>query len=234
MTRSLSMLVHGGPKVGKTRLADTAPPPRLFLDAEGGVRFTPSRKVEWDPERYAPPEPGDWETCVVYVRSHESVQRVYQWLAAGKHPFRSVVMDSVSEVQQRCVDAIAGHESMQTQQWGELLRKMSSLVRSFRDLTFHPTNPLEAVILVAMTREVNGRWKPYVQGQLGVTLPYYYDVVGYMFTQLDETNTLRRRLLTQPVGMFEAGDRTGMLPTTIEDPTVPGILDTIYGVTHAS
>ena len=46
---------------------------------------------------------------------------------------------------------------MKMQQWGELLRHMGALLRDLRDLTMHPTNPLEAVVLTAMARSSDGR-----------------------------------------------------------------------------
>jgi hypothetical protein len=231
MYRSLSILIHGGAKVGKTTLAETAPGPRLVLDAEGGSRFTASRKVLWDPTQYAPPvDDGSWDTCVVYVRDFDTVQRVYQWLASGQHPFRSVVLDSISEIQQRCIDALVGTDPMMQQDWGDLLRRMSDLVRKMRDLTIHPTNPLEAVVLIAMTREVNGKWKAYMQGQIATTLPYYIDVIGYLFTEMDTTTgAITRQLLTAPLPSFDAGDRTGRLPDRIPNPNLSSMLDTIFG-----
>src|SRR5688500_14859171 len=102
-TNSFSLMLHGAAKVGKTHLADSAPKPHLVLDAENGNKWTSSKKVYWDPVDQAPPVPdGTWETCVVLVRSCDDLMRAVQWLQSGQHPFRSVTLDSVSEIQQRC------------------------------------------------------------------------------------------------------------------------------------
>lgn len=226
-----SLLIHGMSKSGKSYLADTAPTPRLVLDAEGGAstRFTPSRKILWDPQSDAPPKAdGTWDTCVVYVRSFIDVQRAYDWLNSGQHPFKSVIVDSLSETQQRCVDALVGNDQMKTQDWGELLRKMSTLVRSYRDLIIHPTNPLQVVAFIAMTRDIDGVKRPYVQGQLSSTLPYYVDVCAYLWTEPTEDGRQQRRLLCSPHPQFEAGDRTGKLDTVLNDPSIMTMLDTIY------
>jgi hypothetical protein len=185
LRRRLSTIIHGDSKVGKSWLSDTSPAPRLCLDAEGGVDWTPSRKVEWDPFKEPPPvADGTWDTCVVRIHMYQTLDLVRQWLASGQHPFKSVSMDSVSEVQQRCIDAIAGMQQMRTQDWGERLRTISKLVREFRDYTLHPTNPLEAVVIVAMSRQdQNGKWRPDVQGQMYNKLPYYFDLIGYLFIQ---------------------------------------------------
>jgi hypothetical protein len=228
---SLALLVHGPAKVGKSRLANTSPAPRLILDAEGGSRFLDGAKVEWDPVQYAPPVvDGSWETCVVYVRDYYTIERVYEWLASGDHPFRSVIVDTISEIQQRCIDAIAGTNSMQQQDWGELLRKIAKLVRQFRDLTFHPTKPIECVVIVAMTREAkNGSMQPHMQGQIATTLPYYIDAVGYMTQDFDDAGQPRVCLYTSPTPMYAAGDRTGRLGSVIYNPTMPQIFAMIFG-----
>lgn len=232
--RAWSVLIHGGPKVGKSTLASTSPAPRLILDAEGGFRFVPGVKVVWDPQLDRPPEyDGTWTACIVKVRDFAAVQRAYDWLASGQHPFKSVVIDSISEVQQRCVDALSGTEQMRTQDWGELLRKMSLLVRQFRDLTFHPTNPVEAVVIIAMTRQVNDVWKAYVQGQLSTTLPFYIDTIGYAYDETDESGARHLKLLVANHPQFEAGDRTGRLPAVVTDPTITELLDIIFTDTQS-
>jgi hypothetical protein len=226
---TLALLVHGPAKVGKTRLAATAPAPRLFLDAEGGTRFLPNR-IEWDPKATAPPvADGGWENCIVYVRDFQSLELVYQWLQSGQHPFSTVVLDSISEIQQRCIDAISGVAQMTQQGWGELLRKMALLVRNFRDLTFNDKKPVECVIIIAMTRAVENKWTPHVQGQLITTLPYYIDVVGYLFQDNDDTTgAARLRLLTSPHPQFEAGDRTGRLGAVVDYPDIPKLFHLIF------
>lgn len=230
MINSLSLVVHGESGVGKSWLGDTAPKPALVLDAEGGSRFTQSRKTFWD-GRSEPPQPdGTWDTCIVTTRSFPQVAQVYQWLASGRHGFRSVVLDSLTEIQKRCLDDVAGVEQPTTQDWGALLRRMEMLVRQFRDLTMHPTRPLEAVVLICMTSEKGARFRPHVQGQLGITLPYFVDVVGYLFVQPDETGQLQRRLLVQPAGQFDAKDRTNRLGQVVEDPNVEQMIAQIYGV----
>ena len=220
-------LIHGDSKTGKTWLGASGERPCLVLDAEGGTRFLPYRTIQWD-GMSEPPAPSDWEVCVVPVRSFTTMQSVYQWLNSGRHPFNTVVIDSLSEVQQRCIDGLAGQQQMSQQLWGDLLRQMSSLVRAFRDLVTHPTRPLSAVMLIAMSREVNGRRVPYVQGQLAVTLPYYIDVVGYYFTHVDESGILNRRLWVAPNPLFDAGDRTGALGDVVDNPTITSMLNTIY------
>lgn len=230
--RSISWLVHGASKTGKSTLADTQPAPRLHFDAEGGMgtRFTSSKKRLWDPTKQEPPvDDGSWETCVVHVREYNHVKFGYDWLNSGLHPFRSVTLDSVSEIQQRGVDSIAGKDQMKIADWGELLREVSTLVRNFRDLANHPTRPIQSVMLIAMTTNKDGKWRPSVQGQLADRLPYYVDVCGYLFVQQDETGTFNRKLLVSPHPEYEAGERVGgRLGVMVENPNVSNMIDNIF------
>lgn len=229
--RSLSILVHGESKVGKSWLGDTTPAPRLILDAEGGSRFTPSKKTYWDPKHQQPPEKtDDWDTCIVFVKDYETVVSAFNWLNQGEHPFKSVVLDSISEIQQRCVDDIAGVDIMKIQDWGTLLRKVSDTVRKFRDLTTHPTRPMEAVVLIAMTRNIEGKWRPHMQGQIMTTMPYYMDVTGYLYLENDDSGHAIRKMLVQPHAQFEAGERVGgRLGAVVTSPNVENMLEAVYG-----
>lgn len=211
MTDGISMIVYGPSKGGKSTLGDSSPAPRLVLDAEMGSRFTPSRKKKWDPVKEQPPvADGSWDTALVPVHSFNTVLKAYEWLNSGKHPFRSVVMDSISEVQQRMVDSLVGTNPMQLQDWGQLLRQASDLVRKFRDLTTNPVTPLDCVLFIAMAHQrQDGTWHPHVQGQLKTTLPYYTDLLGYLAPVPTEEGSVVRRLLIGPTTGYETGERVG-------------------------
>lgn len=230
--------MHGEPKVGKSWLGQTTPAPRLVLDAEGGsrrpMRWRDGRaervkKVDWDPTRDAPPKPNGWETCHVKVRDFNTVRRAYEWLNEGEHPFSSVVLDSLTEIQKRCKDAISGGETPSERQWGDLLIQMELLVRAFRDLMFHPTRPLDCVLVLALTQQKNGgKYRPAVQGALSTSLPGYVDLEGYIGAYPDEDGVTRRKLLITPHPLFEAGDRTHTLTEhyggVVVDPDVERML----------
>ena len=232
MSNALTIVAHGESGTGKSWFSDTAPAPRLVLDVEGGVRFTPSEKVEWDP-RVEPP--AGCETAVVTVRDLSAIQQTFQWLNAGQHPFRSVVIDSLTEAQKRAVDQIAGTAQMKTQDWGSLLRKMEAMVRAFRDLTSHPVKPLECVVFVCGSRtDENGIIRPHLQGQMGATLPYYVDVVAHLSVLFDEAGEFRNRAAFRPVGGIVAKDRTARLGASMDDPTIPRMFDMVYRTAEAA
>ena len=238
--RSLTVMVYGESKVGKSSFAVTAPYPRLMLDVEGGHRFLPIVVKYWDPLREEPPlADGTWDTCVVTVRDYDTVIKTYQWLQLGKHHFKSLIIDSISELQVKCMDSIAGNEQMKMQQWGELLRHMGGLLRDLRDLTMHATNPLEAVVLTAMSRtSQDGRHRPYLQGQLAIQAPYFYDILGALTVeQMANPDPLQppykvRRMYVERTNDYEAGERVqGRLGSIVEQDklSIEVMLNTIFG-----
>jgi hypothetical protein len=227
----ISFIIYGGPKAGKSWLGDTSPPPRLVLDAEGGSRFTPSKKITWDPAREKPPEHNEsWDTCLVPVHGYQSVRQSYDWLYSGAHPFNSVVIDSISETQQRAVDDIAGMNPMQVQDWGTLLRTVSALVRGYRDLITHPSRPLQTVVMIAMMDEQAFPKRPLMQGKMASFMPYYVDVCGFLGSYRREDGTEFRRLLIAPSPEYIAGERVGgRLGTYVDDPDIGKMLTQVTG-----
>lgn len=238
-------MVYGESKVGKSTFAVTAPYPRLMLDVEGGHRFLPIQVVYWDPMRENPPAAdGTWDTCVVVVHTYAVVEKVYQWLQSGQHQFASLIIDSISELQVKCVDQIAGDEQMKMQQWGELLRHMGGLLRDLRDLTMHPTNPMEAVVLTAMARQgQDGVFRPYLQGQLATQAPYFFDILGALVVEErmnpDPTQPPYkiRRLLVERTNQYLAGERVqGRLGSVVEQGnlSIERMMDIVFGEKQAA
>lgn len=246
---TLSFLLHAGSKVGKTTLAATAPLPICALDAEGGWKWIPDApaivemygrplvRINWDPLREPPPQyDGTWEICVVTVRDWQTVSQSYTWLTQVPHQFATVVMDSISEIQRRCKSNLVGTEQMKVQDWGQLLTQMDSTIRNFRDLTLVKELPVKCAIFIAETRQSNGKYKPYMQGQIEVSLPYWVDVCGYMYVEqgIDHNGQMngeiRRKLLVSPHDpQFEAGERVqGRLGSVVDSPNVTMMLNQIY------
>ena len=222
--QGLSFLVHGNAKVGKSTFADSGPVPRVVFDVEGSSTWTPSRKIEWDPTREQPPRwDGTWDTAIVMVREARDVASGYRWLSSGQHPFNSCTVDSLTEYQQRVIDQMVGTGQMKREDWGGMLRQLSSMARQFRDLIINPVKPLWAVTFVAGTKydEKIAKWRPMVQGQSQDYLPYYVDVLGYLGAQQDGT----RLIFIGPHPNYETGERLGgRLPNTMQigDPSHPG------------
>lgn len=246
--RTLSFLVHADSKAGKTTLAATSPLPLLAIDAEGSWKFIEEspfitamygrqlRVRRWDPNTEPIPQyDGTWEICMVVIRDWSTLLRTYEWVSQSVHQFASIVVDSISEIQRRLRAHLVGTDAMQIQHWGVILNQMDSIIRGFRDLTLVPWQPVKCVVFVSETREKNGKWRPYMQGQIEIALPYWMDVVGYLFTdQLPDangnpTNDVIRRLLITPHPLYVAGERVqGRLGGIVDQPNITAMFNQVY------
>jgi hypothetical protein len=235
--RAMTLLVHGLSKAGKSTLAVTGPLPILLADAEASARFLLHlRQVRWDP--MTEPEPphwdGSWDVCVVSTRTWATVEKIYQRLLSGHLPFRTFVIDSISELQQRYIDETSGRQQPTLQGWGDIFRQIRGLLADIRDLTDIPGHPLEAIVMTAMTKQDGKTWRPFVQGQLITTMPYLFDIIGYLSVQqvmgLDGQPVEQRTLLTRRTADIEAGERVqGRIEPVVLDPRVDTMLDSIFG-----
>lgn len=242
---TLSFLIHAASKTGKTTLGTTAPRPLLILDAEGGSKFITQAgfksgdyvtKTYWNPHTGPPPRyDGTWDVCVVHIQRWETIVNVYNYLARGEHDFVSLLFDSITEAQRRLKTNIKGTEAMRIQDWGVLLMEMDALIRNMRDLVNMPNTTLRVVMFIAETKQKDGKWRPYLQGQLGDSLPYFMDVVGYLYQEQEQDAngqpTVKiTKLLVAQHPQFEAGERVqGALGDVIRNPNITGMMKTIFG-----
>jgi AAA domain len=235
----LSLLVHGPSKHGKTFLASTAPKPMIVLDVDDGWRHIPIRMKAWNP--HTDPEPvydqanPEWDALVIDVREWNTVLLTYEHIIKGTIPYRSMAIDSVTEIQTKCKDhVIQTADAKQPlsvpriQDWGTLLDQMVQHFKLYRYLAKdHPT--IQTVVFVAETNQHNGKWAPTAQGKLQERMPYLVDVIGYLWAESEgengNTRTIRKMLLG-PHGQFVTGKR-GNLPDLLVDPTVPMMLEYI-------
>lgn len=241
--RVLSQLIHADSKEGKTTLASTAPAPHLVLDAEGSWKFIDEfgfksgrslRKKTWDPQMENIPRWEDtWDICRVHVANWQTLDAVRQHLTQFEFDFVSLTLDSVTEAQRRCKANIRGSGSMQIQQWGQLLDQMDELIRGFRDLMFLP-NTLRVVTFVAETVMKDGKWRPFMQGQIRDTMPYWVDICGYLFTEMQAAGDLQVKTKKLLIGAgvnpaYIAGERVqGRLPDIIDNPDISAMLAAVY------
>lgn len=247
---SLSILVHAHSKVGKSTLGASVPRPMLIMDAEGGTKFLRNSKhltaklgrpinlIPWDPTQAPPDMVKGMDGAVVQINTWGDIQLVSRWLQSGQHKFKSLVVDSITEIQRRCKANLKGTEAMEIRDWGNLLTLMDVEIRGLRDLANNPHSPIQVVVFIAETRQTNGKWIPYMQGQITTSLPYMMDLCGFLFVEdvpiLDEngqatsTNQVRKMLVT-PHPQYEAGERVqGAVGPIITNPDVETILASVY------
>lgn len=181
--QSLTMCVYGESKAGKSLIAISGPAPRVLLDTESSADSLPNNMIDWDP-RTPPPQwtpDADWDTAVVTVLDWEDAEQALKQLETRVHQFRTVDLDSVSELQDVLITSITKGAQPKIQDWGTALRQMRGYCKRLRNLTKHKTNPVNAVTVTAMAKlDDKGIWRPWLQGQMGAVIPYIFDVNAYL------------------------------------------------------
>lgn len=223
----INLLVYGNSGVGKTLLCGTAwdvpeMRPVLVVDVEGGT-FTLREKYP--------------QVDVVRVDSWKDMQTVYDALYNGEGGYRTVILDSLSEIQKFSMGQIMTEvkksdpgrdiEVPGIREWGKNLWQVRAVVRGFRDL---PMNALFTALADHNrdTRTGLDKSELGIQGRSRMEIPGFVDFVVYMYMKYhDEQN--KRFLLTQQTEKEIAKDRSNKLPKIIEEPTMKLIHSTIFG-----
>lgn len=170
----------------------------------------------------------------VEVKSLQDMEAAYHYLKNDKHGYECVVVDSLTEIQKVVKDHIleAGkRDQMQIADWGALSMKLERMVRAFRDLPLH-------VVITALeeteTDKITGEVKVYpaLQGGLQKQLPAYFDLVLYMYAKEvvadGGSSQIKFFALTKNSGKYIGKDRSGKLPSIIQEPTFPKVYDLIF------
>lgn len=224
----LSILVYGDSKVGKTWFASTGPKPLLVIDAEaGGMRFVPGAKIEWEDFNDAPPEPGEWDICIATVTNSKDIEAIRGWLATGRTCFKSVVVDSLTEMQSRIKREISPSGELRINDWGKLLVRMEDLIVDIRDIAAR-YEILQCFVLVAGADKRNDKAWPFLQGKIAQVAPYKVDAVGYLQVVVDEEDNERRVLQLGHTSQAMAGNRLGgAFGRYLYDPKLTDMIETL-------
>ncbi|MEW6557194.1 MAG: ATP-binding protein [Elusimicrobiota bacterium] len=218
----LRMMVYGVPGSGKTVFGSTAPDP-LILDAEAGLLSIADKKLD-----------------TVKIETFQDVINVFNFLKTEKLAYKTVVIDSLTELQRKSMDLIlskAGRDRATIGDWGMNIDQVRNIIRYFRDLEMN-------LLLICLNEERKDEdagiimQRPALQGR---TLPEevmgYVDVVGYLFTKEVEgtegKKQLVRKILCQPHERAYAKDRSGKLDR-FEEPDFKKIYTKIFGSPSSS
>jgi len=217
----LNVLAYGLFGSGKTTLAGTAQDhpmtsPILMLDVEGGTTTLRHRK----------------DIDVIQVRSIGDVVDVHNTLRTDNDGFyKTVAIDSLSELHDLDMREIMRRRDpnadvAQIQEWGQARNHMRKIVRAYRDL---PMNTIFTAQLDIDKDNITGaiQYSPSFSGKLKTELPGFIDIVGYLYTTIEEEEIIRTIQFGQTRRVM-AKDRTGVLGGKLDSPTIPMMWDMIH------
>lgn len=212
LLHGLKIFTYGRAGAGKTTLCGTLPDP-LIISAESGLlslagQDLPVAEIE---------SIADLEEVFTYVRDSAEARRSY----------KSLALDSVSEIAEKVLAAEKAVNKDPRAAYGALVEQMTALIRGFRDLSgFH-------VYFAAKQGqekdEVEGTtfYGPSMPGRMvGPALPYLFDEVFVLRIGETEDGTPYRYLQTQPDYQYTAKDRSGLLDP-MEPPHLGKVIDKI-------
>ena len=210
----VKVLVYGQAGAGKTVLTSTAPAPFL-ISAEGGELSLRSVQIP-----------------MVKVTTVDDLRDVYDWCARSNEAkqFQTICIDSLSEIAEVVLNNAKRQVKDPRQAYGELIEKMETTIRLFRDLPGR--NVYMSAKMEPSKDELTGviKYGPAMPGsKLGSKLPYFFDEVFRLGINKTPQGESYRFLQTQPDMQYEAKDRSGVL-APVEPPHLTQLFSKILGV----
>jgi hypothetical protein len=207
----VKVLVYSDAGIGKTVLCSTAPSP-IILSAESGELSLRKMRIP-----------------MIEITTVQDLVDAHQWLqnSAEARQFQTVCIDSLSEVAEVVLNNAKRQVKDPRQAYGELIEKMESVIRSYRDLA--GKNVYMAAKMEPNKDELTGsvKYGPAMPGsKLAVKLPYFFDEVFRLGINKTPAGESYRFLQTQPDLQYQAKDRSGCLDA-VEPPNLTHVFNKI-------
>lgn len=234
LPQNQNFCLYGDSGVGKTRLAASAPKV-LMIDVNDRGHDSVRRDI--DPK-------------FIQVERWQEVNDIYWYLQEGDHDFESVAMDTVSNLQNICMDFVLGDEAARDasrdpdmparQAWGKVGKLMRTQIINFRNL------PMNVIFVAQLRVKASGddedmdteiTYGPEVSPSIEKTLKAAVGTIGYLTKREvvvknkrkgTARREIRRRLLIGDSERYVTKDRNGVFPEHIDAPDLADMLALIY------
>lgn len=208
-TTKIKALIYGASGVGKTSFAGTAENV-IFASAEGGLLSIADKLPNY-----------------VEIKSLQDLKDLYKYLVTTKHNFETLVIDSITEINEVIKLDIEKKNGrpMQLQDWGTLSKEIKGILRNFRDLAETPkegaVNQYKAINVLFIAQETVeaqeeggtiSKIVPSLNGKASTEIAYFMDIVGYL--TIDKNGT--RKIITNSNARLLTKDRTGLIGNDTE------------------
>lgn len=224
----LKLLVYGEPGSGKTSLAKTLNEETLIISAEAGLLCLNGADID-----VIDITQDDNEKMLAKEKRIERLGEVYKFLLTdeARAKYKWIFIDSLTEINQNMLEQLQTEftDPAQTlKMYGELSKRMKSLIKSFRDLPYYN------VVMTALSEvdkdENNQRFIGVsLIGSMSKQIPAFFDEVLYLHTSIDqESGDTKRVLVTGKSDKLMAKDRSGKLDK-LEQPSLATIAKKIRG-----
>jgi phage nucleotide-binding protein len=234
LPQNQNFLIYGDSGTGKTRLASTAPKV-LVVDVNDKGQDSVRRDLNPD---------------FIQIEYWREVIDIYWFLQEGDHEYESVAIDTVSNLQNICMDFVLGDEASRDasrdpdmpsrQAWGKVGKLMRTQIINFRNL------PINTIFVAQLRAKQTGDdeddeseivYGPEVSPSIEKSLKAAVGTIGYLTKRevvIRNKKTkaarkeVRRRLLLGDSERYVSKDRNGMFPQHIDAPDLAEMLALIY------
>lgn len=217
-------LIYGQPGAGKTYLGCTMPEPIILL-TEGDVARPTILRAQKDLGKKVPIWP---------IASVKDLEQAYLYLRNGDHSFKSVVLDSITDMNRIVMEEAVGSakarkaehdpDLLDIKDWNRVDQRMRKILRSFRDLDMH-------VLMLALAGEVmEGITGPalYPKG-LRTEAAALFNCVGYLGRTKHPETEQEVRVLIFGDAQRQGKNPGGMVDPYVLDPRMDVIIQKIQG-----
>lgn len=207
----VKVLCYGKAGTGKTTLCATAPNP-IILSAEAGLLSLRGYTIP-----------------VIEIKTIEDLQDAYQWVTESDEAknFETICLDSLSEIAEVVLSNAKRTAKDPRQAYGELIERMGTTARSFRDLSGkHVYMSAKQEVIKDETAGTTAYGPSMPGSKLGGQLPYLFDEVFRLCIGRTPDGMEYRYLQTRPDFQSDAKDRSGALEA-MEQPDLSIIINKI-------
>ena len=203
-------VLHGPAGSGKTYSISTIPNPDtvLVLSAEAGLLSIRNKAKDVD---------------VAVITCVEDLEKAYAIIAEPNSKYKTVVLDSLTEIAQQVLAKEIKEKKDPRQAYGELSIRMTRMIKAFRDMS-----GLNVILICQQERIIDDAGRIYYGAafpgkKLGQAVPYLPDLVGCVRIKRDlmedgSPGPVRRAFQFGYDEQYECKDRSGAL-ADFEEPS---------------